>query len=85
MERFVVSIDVRPDFDPDELTEADLDTDNLHQVAALIREIEETGVEPEDESQPQKFKFDLCQSCRTRFVHDPLGRDAPARVRFSNN
>lgn len=84
-DRFIVSIEVRPDFDPDELTEADLDSDNLEQVAKLIREMDETGVEPEDESKPKQFSFDLCQTCRTRFVRDPLGRDQPRPVRFSNN
>lgn len=85
MERFVLTMAVRPTFDPDELTEDDLDSDNLQKVAAIIRESEESGVEPPDESEPKNFSFDLCQSCRNRFVSDPLGRDLPRQVRFSSN
>lgn len=84
-ERFIATVEVRPAFDPDELTEADLDTDHLQQMAELIEQIEETGVEPEDETEPRTFSFDLCQSCRTRFVRDPLGRELPQRLNFSQN
>jgi hypothetical protein len=85
MERFVANIDVRPAFDPDELTEADLDSDNLEHVAKLLHEFEETGIAPVDDSKPQQFQFDLCQECRNRLVRDPLGRDTAKHLRFSNN
>lgn len=84
-ERFVVSMEVRPAFDPDELTEADLESDNLEHVAKLLEEFEETGVEPVDETSPVSLKFDLCQDCRNRLVRDPLGRESARYLRFSNN
>ena len=84
-EHFVATIEVRPTFNPDEITEADLDSDHLQEMAELIREIEETGVQPEDESEPRSFTFDLCQDCRTRLVRDPLGRELPRRLNFSQN
>ena len=84
-EHFVASVEVRPVFDPDHLTEADLEMDNLQQVAAIIEQVEATGVEPEDESETRVFRFDLCQDCRTRFVKDPLGRELPRWLNFSNN
>lgn len=82
-DRFLVSVEVRPAFDPDEITEDDLDVDHLQEMAQLIRQIEETGVEPEDETSTREFRFDLCQSCRNRFVQDPLSR--ARRLFFSKN
>ena len=84
-ERYVANIEVVADFDADELTEDDLETDHLQQVAALIEHIEETGEEPEDDVAPRQFSFDLCHTCRQRFVRDPLGRDLPRRLDFSKN
>lgn len=84
-DRFIVSIEVRPGFDPDELTEDDLAEDHLAKMAQLIQQIEETGIEPEDEVSTRDFSFDLCQTCRNRFVRDPLGRELPRPLRFSQN
>ncbi len=84
-EHFCATIEVRPTFDPDQLTEEDLEADHLQKVAAMIEQIEATGVEPEDESEPRRFELDLCQGCRNRFVRDPLGRELPRRLNFSNN
>ena len=84
-EHFLASIEVRPAFDPNQLTEGDLDADHLQEVAAMIENIEATGVEPEDELESRVFQFDLCQQCRNRFVSDPLGREVPRWLNFSNN
>ena len=84
-DRFIVSVEVKPAFNPDELTEEDLETDHLEQVAQLIRQVEETGIQPEDETSTRDFQFDLCQGCRNKFVRDPLGRDFAKRLHFSQN
>ncbi len=84
-ERFVAKLEIEPAFDPDEVTEADLDADHLQEMARLIADIERTGIEPEDVCETRKFSFDLCQECRTRLVRDPLGRCAAQRLNFSQN
>lgn len=84
-ERFSASIEVRAEFDPTILTEADLDADHLAKMSELIRQIEESGVDPEDETETRTFAFDLCQDCRNCFVLDPLGRKLPQRLNFSKN
>ena len=51
-ERFVARVEVYPAFDPDEITEADLDADNMQQVAELIQEMEENGTTWVDNAVP---------------------------------
>ena len=83
--RFVVKLEVYPAFNPDELTEADLDDDHLQEVAQMIQELETTGKSPVDDCSSKEFRFDLCPHCHRRFVKDPLGRDAVRRFNFSEN
>jgi len=79
--RYVVKLEVFPAFDPDELTEEELDSDHLAEVAEVIQEMEATGnMELEDHSTK-----DLCPRCHQRFLKDPLGRDAMRRLNFSEN
>ena len=83
--RYVVKLEVFPAFDPDELTEEELDSDHLAEVAEVIQEMEATGnMELEDHS-TKDFRFDLCPRCHQRFLKDPLGRDAMRRLNFSEN
>ena len=82
--RYVVKLELFPAFDPDEITEADLDADHLKEVAQLISELEATGIDA-DASDSKSFRFDLCPRCYAKFKKDPLGRDALRRMNFSEN
>lgn len=84
-ERFVAKVEVYPAFDPDELSEQDLDLDHLEEVAALIQEMEAEGKTPSSDCDPKQFRFDLCAECRERYLRDPLGREALRRLNFSEN
>ena len=84
-ERFIAKVEVYPAFDPDELTEQDLDLDHLQEVAAIIEQMEATGQTPDANCEPKQFRFDLCSGCRARYVQDPLGREALRRLNFSEN
>ena len=82
--RFVVKIEAFAAHDPAELTEADLEPDNLEAIGALLRAAEEG--EPVDLPEPTKhFRYDLCGDCHRRFVRDPLGKDTATKVSFSEN
>ena len=83
--RYVVKLELFPAFDPDAITEADLDADHLKEVAELISEIESTGGMGESDSDSKSFRFDLCPRCYAKFKKDPLGRDALRRMNFSEN
>lgn len=83
-DRYVVRLEVAPAFDPDMITEADLDADNLEEVANLLAAAEVEGGEI-DRDEPQEFRYDLCPQCRDRFCQDPLGKGALRRLNFSQN
>jgi hypothetical protein len=84
-QRYVVKLEVYPAFDPDELTESDLDADHLAEVAEIIQEMEATGNTELEDCGPKTFRFDLCPRCHKKFLKDPLGRDAFRRLNFSEN
>lgn len=84
--RYVVKMEAFAATDPAELTEADLDTDHVEEMAQLLREIEDGEAdEPELPPACTKQRFDLCPTCYRKFVKDPLGREATARLNFSQN
>jgi len=84
-EHFVVKVEVFAAFDPDELHEADFDSDQLELVTEEVAAIESGQVEAPRETGSQRMRFDLCEGCRVRFLDDPLGRDALGRVNYSEN
>lgn len=83
-DRYVARIEVSPAFDPEEITEDDLDTDNMQHVADMIAHMEATGENLIEDCEPHKLRFDLCTECRKRFLKDPLGRSR-SRLNFSEN
>lgn len=83
--RYVVKMAVYAGFDPNEITQDDLDDDHMEAVAELLQR--EEGMRPEEvEIQQFKgFRFDLCSCCHEKFVKDPLGRDLLRMLNFSEN
>lgn len=84
-ERYVAKLEVYPAFDPNELTEEDLDSDNLDAVAEMLTEMEQNGTPYPLEETNHLFRFDLCPHCRKKYVSDPLHREALRRLNFSEN
>ena len=84
-ERYEAKIEVAPSFDPDELTEEDLNTDHLQQIADEISLMDSTGEFKLEETGVQKLKLDFCPSCAKRFLKSPLNLAPASRVTFSKN
>ncbi len=83
--RYVVKMEVFAAHDPCELTEADLDEDNMEAVSALLRS-EDEAHDPDVSSPPYKtFRYDLCAACHKKFLRDPLGKEAVQKFHFSKN
>jgi len=80
-----VKIEVLSARDPHELTEADLDDDHMEAVSALLRQQEESDLEVELEPVTRHMRFDLCSTCRKRYLRDPLGRENAQKLHFSPN
>lgn len=67
-----------------ELTEDDLSHDNLEAVSQLLQALEDDGLSYHEVPPRQVMKFDLCPTCRTKFVKDPLNRESLS-LDFSSN
>jgi hypothetical protein len=84
--RYVVKKEAFAATDPAQLTDDDLDTDHVEEMAQLLNEIEDgETTAPEVLPTTKKLRFDLCPMCYRKFVKDPLGREAAARLNFSEN
>ena len=85
--RYVVKLEAFAATDPAELTETDLDADHIEEMADLLNEMEESGIEdaPEELPASKKMRFDLCPLCYRKFLADPLGRETVAKFDFSEN
>jgi len=84
-DRYVVKIEVFAAHDPAEITEADLEEDHMEAVSELLRELE--GAEEADAVAPasRRLRYDLCPTCRQRFLRDPLSRESAQKFDFSEN
>src|SRR5437016_3491697 len=83
--RYVVKLETFPAFDPEVISEQELDADHLQEVAELLEEMELTGDTELEDCSAKSFRFDLCSACHAKFTKDPLGRDALRRMYFSQN
>jgi hypothetical protein len=84
-QRYVVKIAAYPGFDPDRLSEDDLDDDHMEAVSQLLQRLEADPASDCDGPQYKGFRFDLCAECHRRYVNDPLNRDALRSLNFSKN
>src|SRR5258708_22957374 len=82
--RYVVKIEAYAGFDPNEITEEDLDDDHMEAVSELLQRAE--GLSSEElEAQGRKgLRFTLCPTCHGTFVKDPTGRHYLRSFEFSN-
>ena len=86
--RFVVKIAAYAGFDPNEITEDDLDDDHMEAISEILRREEADGGESPsvlDAPSFKGFRFDLCTECYSRFLKDPLNRDPLKAFNFSEN
>lgn len=80
---FVVKIEVNAVHDPNAITEADLDDDNLEAVSELLQS--EPDMDELESPQRARHQFDLCPECKQRYLRDPLNRDLTVHLNFSDN
>ena len=80
--RYVVKVEVFPAHDPAELTDADLDIDNMEEVSQMLSEAEDSA--PELTPAFKQFRYDLCPDCHAKFLRDPLNKEAQ-KFHFSEN
>jgi hypothetical protein len=84
-DRYVLKIEAFAAAEPAGLTDDDLETDHVEEMARLLGEMEAADEEPQLPT-CKKMRFDLCARCFGKFVKDPLGREsAAANFDFSPN
>src|SRR4051812_35750245 len=83
--RYVVKMEAFAATDPAELTDEDLETDHVEEMARMLNEMEDTDGEPQLPPTCKKMRFDLCPNCYRKFVNDPLSRDTANKFDFSPN
>ena len=84
-ERFVAKIEVTSVLNDQDLTEDDLDSDHLEDIAAQIESLESTGEFVLEETGPRNFQYDLCHSCCQQYMKAPLAPAQRARLNYSQN
>jgi hypothetical protein len=82
---YVVKIEAFAAHDPSELTEDDLDDDNLEAISELLRQMEEQPDECQITEPTRQFRYDFCPACHQKFLRDPLGRTHAEKLNFSKN
>ena len=83
--RYVVKIAAYAGCDPTEITEDDLDEDHMEEISQLLRQNECPSAEELDAQLFKGFRFDLCPSCHSKYLKDPLGKDLIRSLDFSEN
>ncbi|MBX6311427.1 MAG: hypothetical protein IRY99_00660 [Isosphaeraceae bacterium] len=83
--RYVVKITAYAGFDPNEITEEDLDEDHMEAISEILQREEHPSSEDLDAQLFKGFRFDLCPACHRRFIKDPLNRDLLRSLDFSEN
>lgn len=87
-ERYTLAVEMRAEHDPNAITEADLDSDHLAQIASQLDEETLHGQSPAsvgEEPRVETRSYDLCPDCRERFLADPFGLDVRRALSFSQN
>lgn len=83
--RYVVKIEVFAGFDPNQITEDDLDDDHMELVSEILQRDDDLSAAEASKPMRQGFRFDLCPCCRAKFIKNPLSREGLKQVNFSNN
>ena len=79
--RFIVKMKAYAAKDPAELTDEDLDDDQVEEMARMLNEQDDDDAPPLPRC--QKMRFDLCGGCYREFLGKPLGRESVGKFPFT--
>lgn len=81
--RYVVKLEVYAAFDPLEINEDECDS--LQNLSDILDRLGDSTSEQVGDDVYQQMRFDLCPTCRKKFLKNPLGRAASEQFDFSKN
>jgi hypothetical protein len=84
--RYVVKMEVFAALEPNaaDNDEGD-DRDHLEEIQEILERLDDLEDPQIGDDVYQQLRFDLCPSCRERFLKSPLGREVAKLVGFSQN
>ena len=83
--RYTAKLELHAAYDPLEITDEDLEEDQMEAISELIEQMEEVDTKDLEDQVYKSFRFDLCPTCHKKILKDPLGRDVQRRIDFSKN
>lgn len=83
--RYVVKIEVYAAIAPTDADEVEDDRDHLLELQEYLERIDDSDHEVLGDDVYQKQRFDLCLECYKEYIKNPVGRELPAHLGFSQN
>ena len=83
--RYVVKLEVHAAMEPLDVDEDEDDRDHLLEIQEMLERLEDSQDEGIGEDVYQKRRFDLCSECYRKYIKNPVGRELPAHIGFSQN
>ncbi|MFV1964655.1 MAG: hypothetical protein ACC628_04480 [Pirellulaceae bacterium] len=83
--RYAVMIEVQAVMDPLDVDETEDDRDHLLEIQEILERIDDAENDLIGDDIYQKSRFDLCSDCYQKFIKNPIGRETPAHLGFSQN
>ena len=83
--RYVVRLEVQAMMDPMDVDESDDDRDHLLEVHEILERLDDEDSDYLGDDMYQKRRHDLCPDCYRKFIKNPVGRETPAHLGFSQN
>lgn len=83
--RYVVRIEVHAAMEPLDLDETEDDRDHLMEIQEILERIDDGDGDSVGDDIYQNRQFDLCADCYREYIKNPIGREAPVHLGFSEN
>ena len=83
--RYVVKMEVQAAMEPLEGEELDDDRDHLLEIQEILERVDDADSDLISDDVYSKRRYDLCSECYHQFMRNPLSRDVPAHLGFSQN
>lgn len=83
--RYVVKLEVQAAMEPLDCEEPEDDRDHLLEIQEILERLEDSESDLIDDDVYSHRRFDLCPDCYRQFMQNPIGREVPAHLGFSQN
>jgi hypothetical protein len=83
--RYVVRLEVQAIMETLDVDDLDDERDHLLEIQEMLEQLDEGEGEQLADDFYQKHRYDICADCYREYLKNPLGREVPMRVGFSDN